>query len=132
SPRRARGPSPKPHPRPPCLWCPGPKCPMLTIVHSSWGIESRRGGGPSARLVLSIFYRDISGGQATESPEAVPSLPLADVLKQEMMNRRVHISKAANELYDCREGTHDDLLLAVAIALWVGHQEPFVFEWVFG
>src|SRR5262249_5176511 len=65
SPRRARGPSPKPHPRPPCLWCPGPKGPMPPIVLSSWSLESRRGGGRSACLVLSIFYRDISGGQAT-------------------------------------------------------------------
>jgi hypothetical protein len=49
-------------------------------------------------------------------------LPHAATL-QELRDFRVKISKAANETYDAREGAHDDLVLALAIALFVA-QHP--------
>ncbi len=52
-------------------------------------------------------------------------LPHAGTLQAELRNFRVKISKAANETYDAREGSHDDLVLSLAIALFVGeHSSP--------
>lgn len=52
------------------------------------------------------------------------SLPDAAVLVRELENFRVKISVSAHETYEAwREGDHDDLVLAVALAAWVGEKE---------
>jgi len=45
--------------------------------------------------------------------------PEAEVLVNELLNFEVKITAAANDVYGAwREGTHDDLVLAVALACW--------------
>lgn len=45
----------------------------------------------------------------------------AALLATELQNFRVKITAAANETFEAwREGQHDDLVLAVAIAVWIG------------
>ncbi len=56
----------------------------------------------------------------TRRIEFAPDLPDLRVLKTELTNFQVKISKAAHELYEAREGENDDLVLAVAMALWFG------------
>ena len=52
------------------------------------------------------------------------SLPDAGVLLREMHNFRVKITAAANETFSpWREGDHDDLVLAVAVAVWQGERD---------
>jgi hypothetical protein len=52
-------------------------------------------------------------------------LALADVLVQELENFRVRITPAANEAFgEWREGQHDDLVFALALAAWVGENWP--------
>ena len=54
-------------------------------------------------------------------------LPLAEVLVREMQNFRVKISLAGHDSYEAwREGDHDDLVLAVALACWYAktHYQP--------
>jgi hypothetical protein len=46
------------------------------------------------------------------------TLPHAKTLQKELRDFRVKISKAANETYESREGAHDDIVLALAIALF--------------
>lgn len=46
-------------------------------------------------------------------------LPLTPILAKEMLNFQVKVTTAANEQYGAwREGTHDDLVLAVAMPCW--------------
>ncbi len=53
-------------------------------------------------------------------------LGLAEVLSRELQNFTVKITDAANDVYGAwREGTHDDLVLAVALALWTASRPPF-------
>jgi hypothetical protein len=48
-------------------------------------------------------------------------LPEADTLTRELQNFQVKITDSANDTYGAwREGTHDDLVLAAALALWTG------------
>jgi hypothetical protein len=52
-----------------------------------------------------------------------PSLPEAKKLVREFLNFRVKITPAANETFGAwREGVHDDLVLAIAIAAWAGER----------
>jgi len=52
-----------------------------------------------------------------------PFLPFADILDRELLSFRVKITDSAHASYGCwREGEHDDLVLAVALALWYGER----------
>ena len=54
------------------------------------------------------------------------SLQLAETLSRELQNFTVKITDAANDIYGAwREGTHDDLVLAVALAVWKANQPVF-------
>ncbi len=56
------------------------------------------------------------------------SLPEADALVRELQNFRVTLTEAANDTYGGRQGTHDDLVLALALALWIGNERAGVLE----
>ena len=52
-------------------------------------------------------------------------LPLAEVLKRELLHFKVKITVAGNETFEAwRERDHDDLVLALALALYVGSFPP--------
>ena len=52
-------------------------------------------------------------------------LALASVLEKELANFRVKVTASANETYEAwREGDRDDLVLATAIACWLGERFP--------
>jgi hypothetical protein len=46
----------------------------------------------------------------------------AATLVKELQNYRVKITDAANESFNAREGEHDDLILAVALAAWAAER----------
>ncbi len=48
-------------------------------------------------------------------------LPEAATLISEMQNFQLTITEAMNDTYAGRSGTHDDLLLSVAIGVWAGY-----------
>jgi hypothetical protein len=52
------------------------------------------------------------------------SLPETATLVQELQSYRVKVTPAANEVFNAREGAHDDLLLALALACWHGERSP--------
>lgn len=62
--------------------------------------------------------------------KVAPALKLADVLRKELENFRVRVSKGANELYAAREGEHDDMVLSLAMALWLADRPAVRSIWV--
>jgi hypothetical protein len=59
------------------------------------------------------------------------SLPLAPVLAEELQLFRVKVTLSANETFEAwRERDHDDLVLALALALYVGSFPPVAFAFV--
>jgi hypothetical protein len=52
--------------------------------------------------------------------EFVPGIPKAAILIEELQHYRVKITEKANETFNAREGQHDDLVLALALAVWIG------------
>jgi len=53
----------------------------------------------------------------------VPTLQHSDTLKKELLSFQIKVSTAAQETFLARAGAHDDLVLAVALALWLGHED---------
>jgi hypothetical protein len=49
------------------------------------------------------------------------ALPFADTLVRELENFKVKINDNANDIYGARSGEHDDLVLAVCLAVWAGN-----------
>ncbi len=47
-------------------------------------------------------------------------LPEAATLQKELQNFQLTFTESANDTYEGRKGAHDDLVLAVALALWAG------------
>lgn len=59
----------------------------------------------------------------TERLKIAPALSEAATLTKELQNFQVKITDNAHDTYGAwREGTHDDLVLAVALALWTGRR----------
>ncbi len=50
------------------------------------------------------------------------SLADAETLVRELADYRVKISASGHDSYDAREGQHDDLILAVALAAWTSER----------
>ncbi len=59
--------------------------------------------------------------------KVAPTLPEAQTLTQELANFRMKVTPLANDMLDAwREGPHDDVVLAVALAAWQGERHiPF-------
>jgi len=66
----------------------------------------------------------------TRRLRVVPRLALADVLKRELLDFKIKVTASANETFSTgREHAHDDLVLAVAMAAWLGERQtcqPFI------
>ena len=57
------------------------------------------------------------------------SLPEAKTLTEELLNFRYKITQASNLTYESwREGAHDDLVLALSLAVWEAEGPPFGLE----
>jgi hypothetical protein len=98
--------------------------------------EADLGGTPIRRVIITAGHRahtDENGTWCVPKKQlvsvlqvllqsrrlAIARVPDRDVLVRELMNFKVKITAAANEVYGAwREGTHDDLCLACALACW--------------
>jgi hypothetical protein len=77
------------------------------------------GGG----RVYSVPKRDLVSALAvllqSDRLQVAEAIPEAAILVKEMLNFKVKITAAAHDTYGAwREGTHDDLVLAVALTCW--------------
>jgi hypothetical protein len=86
-------------------------------------------GGDTAHregLAWSVPKRDLIAAVQvllqTARLRVAPSLPEAATLTRELADYRVKISASGHDSYDAREGQHDDLVLAVALACWASEK----------
>jgi hypothetical protein len=57
--------------------------------------------------------------------QIAPALTLAPVLAQELRTFKVKVTASGNKTFESwRERDHDDLVLAVALAVWYGQRQP--------
>jgi hypothetical protein len=78
---------------------------------------------PKSELVSAV-----QAGLQTRRLKVVPSLALAGTLRMELADFRIAISESARETFSARDGTHDDLVLSVAMPLWLGGRREVEFR----
>jgi hypothetical protein len=79
-----------------------------------WHRESLWKWHVSKHLLVSTVQKFLS----SEAIGISKHLHAAKLLKSELQDFRVKISKAQNEIYESREGQHDDLVLSLAVGLF--------------
>jgi hypothetical protein len=80
-----------------------------------WHRESWRRWYVSKHLLVSTIQKFLS----SEALGISRQLPEAALLRSELQNFRVKVSKTAHEIYESREGEHDDITCSLAVALFV-------------
>jgi hypothetical protein len=73
------------------------------------------------RLLVSTLQALLQSERLKVAPN-----PLRETLITEMLAFQVTITESANDTYAGRTGTHDDMVLAVALAAWHGERHSFV------
>ena len=68
-----------------------------------------------SRLQAAVHHGDLAVAE---------DLPLWEALRDELMTFRMSVTAAHNFAFGARSGRHDDLVLAVALALWSAHGRP--------
>lgn len=81
---------------------------------ASWHRETPRQWHVAKIQLVGIVQKFLQSGRLRIGAK----LPHAATLQKELRDFRVKFSKAANETYESREGAHDDIVLALAIALF--------------
>jgi len=95
--------------------------PLYPVLITSGDHENQERGVyhvPKRTLVanLQVFLQ-------SERLKIAAGLPEAATLTRELLNFKIKITAAANDVYGVwREGQHDDLVLAAALAIWLGEQ----------
>lgn len=96
-------------------------CSLYPITITAGGQATRAEDGwhvPKKELVTTLVVLYQQGRMRADK-----ELPNAGLLEKEVQNFRMRITKAGNETFEAwREGAHDDLVLAVAMATWVGER----------
>jgi hypothetical protein len=88
---------------------------------TTWHRETPRQWHVAKILLVGLVQKFLQSGRLRIGAK----LPHAATLQKELRDFRVKISKAANETYEFREGAHDDIVLALAIALFAAeHPAP--------
>lgn len=94
----------------------------LHVPHTRINIH---GGSAVTRLddgTLSVPKRDLVSALVvsfeSETLKIASGLPLAAVLEEEANAFQMKLSASGHDTYNAREGEHDDLLLAVSLAVW--------------
>jgi hypothetical protein len=96
--------------------------PISVLIHSGERVSQENAG--LRDIILRVPKRDLVAAVQTLLQNGrlriAAALPLADVLRKELLNFRVKVDpKTAHDSYSAwREGMHDDLVLAVACAAW--------------
>ncbi len=86
------------------------------VARGQWRVAKTQLIG-AIRAVLESRRFKVSKDPTTGKP-----IEFAEVLVRELQNFRERITEAANMTYEARQGTHDDLVLATALPVWLGSQ----------
>jgi hypothetical protein len=105
-------------------------CEVVPVTITGGLAEPRRDcwsamGGPTAWWtpkvhLVSAVQAALQGGRL----KVAPRLRYAELLKKELFAFNAKVTAAGNDTFEAREGVHDDLVLAVVLAVWLGSQSP--------
>jgi len=87
------------------------------VRRDAWAPGVRGYWTPKRELVSAV-----QASLGTERLKVARGLREGDTLKRELLDFRIKATAAANETFNAQEGTHDDLVLAVAMGVWLGER----------
>lgn len=87
-----------------------------TIIKEPWN----RTHALSFKVPKVELVSTVQAGLQTGRLKIAPRLELADTLRAELVGFQVKVSQAGHESFNGRSGVHDDLVLSVALAAWLG------------
>jgi hypothetical protein len=100
---------------------PGPVIPVVLTAGAQARQAPWNGNGPPAWWAPKLdVISSLTVAMQSDRLRVSPG-PLADTLLDEMLRFEVRVTRAAREVMGAwREGAHDDLVLALALAVWMG------------
>jgi hypothetical protein len=113
-------------------------CPISVSIHGGNAVSQDPANLRSYRVPKRDLVSAVQVPLQNGSLKIAPEMELAPVLKKELLNFRVKIDpKTAHDSYEhWREGDHDDLVLATALACWyrehVRKAEAAEIRWMMG
>jgi hypothetical protein len=89
----------------------------------AWGSGIRAYWTPKAELVSAV-----QAGLGTGRLKIAKGLKEGETLKRELLDFKIKVTASARETFNAREGAHDDLVLSVAMGVWLsGRREiPYI------
>lgn len=96
---------------------------LITSGHSVSRPEETKEGAwhvPKKELVSTVLILLENQLLGWTAPGEKRALPLIGRFEKELANFRVTVTRAKNETFGADASTHDDLILAVALACWLG------------
>ena len=90
----------------------------VTITGGDAVTWSRREARVAKRLLVSTLHATIQTGRL----KFAEGMENVDILQKEMLTFDYKMTESANIVYGAREGAHDDLVLSLALALWMGEK----------
>jgi hypothetical protein len=94
-------------------------------MSGGWGGRSKARNRAKCRfgqLSRAVRRRKIAANDKLGELRVAAAASDADALKEELKDFKRKISEAGRATYSARVGAHDDLVLSVAIALWMATQ----------
>ena len=97
------------------------------------GLEVTQHGGRGFHVPKSVLITNLEAKSHSGELRIAADTQDAEALREELKDFRRLVSSAGRPSWNAREGKHDDLILAVAIALWISTNRPSFSssEWVF-
>ncbi|NHN85888.1 hypothetical protein GOB93_14730 [Acetobacter musti] len=98
----------------------------LTGISITGGSKVSRPNAREANVPKSVLASTLDIAFAEDRLELTSQASASEVLKLELQNFRVKKTAAGNEQFEAwREGHHDDLVLAVSLAIWGAENRPW-------
>lgn len=88
------------------------------------GLESTQHGGNSFHVPKGLLISGVDARLHTGELRIAAAIRDAPALQEELKDFQRKVSDAGRATYNARTGAHDDLVLAVAIALWFATSGP--------
>jgi hypothetical protein len=89
-----------------------------TRITITAGLEATRHGGDTWHVPKAVLISNMEARQHTGELRVAPNATDASALAEEMKDFQRHVTAAGRATWSARTGAHDDLVLAVAIALF--------------
>jgi hypothetical protein len=89
------------------------------------GLETTQHGGRHFHVPKAVLITNMEAKSHSGELRVAAETNDAEALREELKDFRRLVSSAGRPSWNARDGKHDDLILSVAIALWISENRPY-------